>query len=128
VDRRRLTNIGTFRAFVLELRRRHPDIHQSGHSLIVRLLPATSEGRPIEVYCFSRLTEWVAYERLQSDLFDRILATVPDLDLRVFQAPSGADFMLLLRGASDNRDGASGNGRTNGSDGDAREGSATRPG
>lgn len=100
-DRRRLTNIGTFRAFVLELLRRHPDIHQSGHSLMVRQLPATSEGLPIEVYCFSRLTEWVAYERLQSDLFDRILATVPEFGLRVFQAPSGADFSQLLRGPSE---------------------------
>ncbi len=127
-DRRRLTNIGTFRAFVLELLRRHPDIHQSGHSLMVRQLPATSEGLPIEVYCFSRLTEWVAYERLQSDLFDRILATVPDFGLRVFQAPSGADFTLLLRGASEGRDGASGAGRTNGSDGEASDGSATRTG
>ncbi|MEZ4281419.1 MAG: mechanosensitive ion channel family protein [Myxococcota bacterium] len=106
-DRRRLTNLGTFRAFVLELLRRHPDIHQSGHSLMVRQLPATSEGVPIEIYCFSRLTEWVAYERLQSDLFDRILATVPAFGLRVFQAPSGADFTLLLRGATEARDGAS---------------------
>lgn len=102
-DRRRLTNLGTFRAWILELLRRHPDIHQSGHALMVRQLPATSEGVPIEVYCFSRLTEWGAYERLQSDLFDRILATVPDFGLRVFQAPSGGDFASLLREASESR-------------------------
>jgi miniconductance mechanosensitive channel len=94
-NQRRLTNIGTFRAWVWATLRNHPKIHQDGHTLLVRQLPSGPQGVPIEIYCFSNDTDWVAYENIQSDLFDRILASVPEFGLRVFQEPSGGDFRSL---------------------------------
>ena len=93
---RRLTNLGTFRAWVWATLRQHPKIHQSGHTLLVRQLPSGPQGVPIEIYCFTNDTAWVAYEDIQADLFDRILAIVPEFGLRVFQEPSGADFAAAL--------------------------------
>jgi miniconductance mechanosensitive channel len=63
--------------------------------LLVRQLSSGPQGVPIEIYCFSNDTDWVAYEAIQSDLFDRILAIVPEFGLRVFQEPSGADLAGL---------------------------------
>lgn len=94
-DRRRLTNIGTFRAWIQALVRAHPKIHQQGHTLLVRQLAPGPQGVPIEIYCFTNDTNWVAYESIQSDLFDRVLAMVPEFGLRVYQEPSGGDFERL---------------------------------
>jgi len=94
-DVRRLTNVGTFRAWIWATLRNHPKIHQVGHTLLVRQLPSGPKGVPIEVYCFANDTDWIAYEDIQADLFDRILAMVPEFGLRVFQEPSGADFQRL---------------------------------
>lgn len=100
-DLRRLTNLGTFRAWIWALLRSHPKIHQTGHTLLVRQLPSGPQGVPIEVYCFSNDTDWVAYEDIQADLFDRILAMVPEFGLRVFQEPAGSDLdRLRADGAS----------------------------
>ncbi len=90
-DLRRLTNLGTFRAWIWATLRSHPQIHQTGHTLLVRQLAASPQGVPIEVYCFSRDTAWINYEEIQGDLFDRILAMVPEFGLRVFQEPAGSD-------------------------------------
>jgi miniconductance mechanosensitive channel len=90
-DLRRLTNIGTFRAWIWATLRAHPQIHQSGHTLLVRQLAVGAQGVPIEVYCFSKETAWVSYEDIQADLFDHILAMVPEFGLRVFQEPAGSD-------------------------------------
>lgn len=90
-DLRRLTNIGTLRAWIWATLHNHPDIHQTGHTLLVRQLAAGPQGVPIEVYCFSNNTDWIAYEDIQADLFDRILAMVPEFGLRVFQEPAGSD-------------------------------------
>ncbi|THF60584.1 mechanosensitive ion channel family protein [Pseudothauera nasutitermitis] len=94
VNRRRLTNIGTFRAYVERYLRKHPGIHQ-GMTLMVRQLAPTAEGLPLELYCFTATTAWVAYEGIQADIFDHLLAVVPEFGLRVFQAPSGADMRTL---------------------------------
>jgi miniconductance mechanosensitive channel len=99
-DLRRLTNLGTFRAWIWALLRSHPKIHQTGHTLLVRQLPAGPQGVPIEVYCFSNDTDWVAYEGIQADLFDRILAMVPEFGLRVFQEPAGSDLERLRDGSA----------------------------
>ena len=90
VNRRRVTNIGTFRAYVERYLRRHPGVHQ-GMTLMVRQLAPTSDGLPLELYCFANTTAWVAYEGTQSDIFDHLLAILPEFGLRVFQHPSGAD-------------------------------------
>ena len=90
-DLRRLTNLGTFRAWIWATLRSHPEIHQTGHTLLVRQLAPGAQGVPIEIYCFSNDTAWVRYEDIQADLFDRILAMVPEFGLKVFQEPAGSD-------------------------------------
>ena len=90
-DLRRLTNLGTLRAWIWATLRSHPQIHQTGHTLLVRQLASGPQGVPIEVYYFSRDTAWINYEEIQGDLFDRILAMEPEFGLRVFQEPTGAD-------------------------------------
>jgi miniconductance mechanosensitive channel len=93
---RRLTNLGTFRAWIQATLRSHPQVHQTGQTLLVRQLAPGPQGVPIEVYCFSKETSWVEYEGIQSDLFDRILAIVPAFGLRVFQEPTGADLRRFM--------------------------------
>ena len=95
LDSRRLTNIGSFRAYVEHYLRNNPGIHQSGMTLMVRQLSPTPEGLPIEIYCFTTSTAWTAYEGIQSDIFDHLLAIAPEFNLRVYQAPSGADMRAL---------------------------------
>ncbi|MEK7259063.1 MAG: mechanosensitive ion channel family protein, partial [Pseudomonadota bacterium] len=90
VNTRRITNIGTFRAYVECYLRNHRGVRQDLH-LVVRQLEPTSDGLPLEVYCFTNTTVWQDYERIQSDIFDHLLAILPEFGLRVFQHPSGAD-------------------------------------
>jgi len=90
-DRRRLTNIGTFRAYVESYLRSLGTIDTDGASFLVRLLESGPQGIPVEIYCFARTTEWAEYERIQGDIFDHILAMIPEFGLRVFQEPTGAD-------------------------------------
>ncbi len=97
VNTRRVTNIGCFRAYVEHYLRNHPGVHQS-MTLIVRQLSPTADGLPLEIYCFTNSTAWAAYEGIQSDIFDHLLAILPEFGLRVFQHPSGAD-MRELRNA-----------------------------
>ena len=65
-------------------------------TLLIRQLAPNEHGLPIEIYVFSKDQEWVNYEGIQSDIFDHILAVVPEFDLRVFQDPSGMDFKRLI--------------------------------
>ncbi len=95
VNKRRLTNIGTFRAYVLNYLRNHPQIHHSGMTLLVRQLPPGPEGLPLELYCFTRTTAWAEYENIQSDIFDHLLAVAPEFGLRVYQKPAGTDLREL---------------------------------
>jgi miniconductance mechanosensitive channel len=94
--RRRLTNIGTLRAYLVRYLRQHPGIHKD-MILMVRQLQPGPEGLPMEVYAFTNDTNWVAYEGIQADIFDHILATVPEFGLRAFQSPSGRDLEALRR-------------------------------
>jgi miniconductance mechanosensitive channel len=94
VNRRQLTNIGTFRAYAYNYLKNHPKIHE-GMTLIVRQLAPGPEGLPLEIYCFTNTTEWVAYEGIQSDIFDHLLAIVPEFGLRLFQKPAGSDLANL---------------------------------
>lgn len=102
LDSRKLTNIGTFRAYVERYLRNHPGIHQKGMTLMVRQLSPTSEGLPLEIYCFTNTTAWTEYEGIQSDIFDHLLAIAPEFNLRVYQAPSGADMRALSLNLNDN--------------------------
>ena len=94
VNTRRLTNIGSFRAYVERYLRSHPGVHQ-GMSLMVRQLSPTADGLPLEIYCFTNTVAWVHYEGIQSDIFDHLIAIVPEFGLRVFQHPSGTDLRRL---------------------------------
>jgi miniconductance mechanosensitive channel len=94
-DIRRLTNVGTFRAYILQYLRMHPKIHHSGYTLMVRQLAPSASGLPIELYCFTNDQAWDRYEDIQADIFDHIISMVPEFGLRAFQAPSGADFERL---------------------------------
>jgi len=89
-NRRRLTNIGTFRAYALAYLRSLHTLHQE-MILMVRMLEPDAQGIPIEVYAFTNTTAWVEYERIQGDIFDHLLAILPEMDLRLYQAPSSAD-------------------------------------
>ena len=94
-NQRHLTNIGTFRAYVLAYLQAHPDIHQD-MTLMVRTLEPTAEGVPLEVYCFTATTKWAVYEGIQGDIFDHLLAVLPEFGLRLYQHPSGHDFRASL--------------------------------
>ena len=94
INGRRLTNVGTLRAYIIAYLRQHPRIHQD-LTFLVRQLAPTSNGLPIEIYVFTRDIEWVKYEEIQADIFDHLLAVMPMFDLRIFQEPTGADFTAL---------------------------------
>jgi len=94
---RRLTNIGTFRHYVLSYLKNNPEINQN-MTLLVRQLEITPQGLPIEIYAFSKDVVWQNYEKVQSDIFDHLLAVLPEFDLKVFQNPSGNDFKNSLLG------------------------------
>ncbi|MGB0257418.1 MAG: mechanosensitive ion channel family protein [Coraliomargarita sp.] len=91
INGRRLTNIGTFRAYCVAYLRNHPKIHQSGMTLLVRQLPPTDKGLPIELYCFTNDIAWANYEDIQGDIFDHLISILPEMGLSAYQTPSGAD-------------------------------------
>ena len=94
VNARRLTNIGTFRAYVLAYLKSRPDISED-MTLLVRQLSPTEAGLPLEIYCFTTTTVWDEYEQIQGDIFDHLIATLPTFSLRLFQRPSGLDLAQL---------------------------------
>lgn len=90
INRRRLTNIGTFRAYVYAYLSEHPYINQN-NTVLVRQLAPTPQGIPMELYCFVGTTVWLVYESVQADVFDHLLAILPEFGLRLFQEPTGGD-------------------------------------
>lgn len=91
---RRMTNIGTFRAWLEAWLRAHPHTHK-GMTLMVRQLAPGADGLPLEIYVFTNTTVWLEYERIQSDIFDHIFAVLPEFGLRVHQTPTGNDLRNL---------------------------------
>ena len=91
VDGRRLTNVGTFRAYVAAYLHDHPMVNQD-MTFLIRHLDPTPKGLPIQIYVFSKDKAWANYEAVQADIFDHILAVIPQFELRVYQEPAGADF------------------------------------
>ncbi len=90
INGRRLTNIGTFRAYCAAYLRNHPKIRQD-LTLMVRQLAPAEHGLPIEIYVFSNDIVWANYEGIQADIFDHFLSVLPEFNLSAYQAPSGAD-------------------------------------
>ena len=94
-NQRRLTNIGTFRAYAQAYLKANSGIHPD-MTLMARMLQPTTEGVPLELYCFTNTIAWVEYETIQSDIFDHLLAILPEFGLRVFQSPGGGDLQASL--------------------------------
>ncbi len=90
VNGRRQTNLGIFRAYLERYLKNHPDISKD-LTCMVRHLQPTDKGIPIELYFFTATTSWIPYENIQADVFDHILAIIPEFYLSVFQNVSGKD-------------------------------------
>ncbi|XJJ62333.1 mechanosensitive ion channel domain-containing protein [Novosphingobium sp. BL-8H] len=99
LDARRLTNIGTYRAYVLAYLKARPDIADD-KTLLVRQLAPGEYGLPLEIYAFTATTAWTQYEDIQADIFDHLIAIMPEFGLRVFQRPTGSDFAFVARGTA----------------------------
>ncbi|WP_372773314.1 mechanosensitive ion channel family protein [Mangrovibacterium sp.] len=91
---RRQTNLGIFRYYLQAYLKQNPNIHQD-MTFLVRHLDPTEKGIPIEIYVFSKDQEWANYEGIQADIFDHVLAILPEFGLLVFQNPSGHDILQL---------------------------------
>lgn len=89
-NQRKLTNIGTFRAYIDNYLKKNNNTHKEMLSMVRQLAP-TQYGLPLQIYTFTNTTDWVKYENIQSDIFDHILAIAKEFDLRIFQEPSGID-------------------------------------
>ena len=97
VNARRFTNIGMLRAYIVAYLKAHKRL-TGKMTLLVRQLPPTPQGLPLELYVFTGTTQWADYENIQSDIFDHLLAILPEFDLRLFQEPSGLDLRHLTTG------------------------------
>lgn len=95
VNGRRQTNLGIFRAYLKEYLRRKPEINTE-MTFLVRQIQPNENGIPIEIYVFSKIKDWAIYEDIQSDIFDHILAVIPEFELEIFQNPTGADFSKFI--------------------------------
>jgi len=96
---RRLTNLGTFRVYVQKYLEAHPKTHKE-MTLLARQLAPGPEGVPIEIYCFSNDTAWANYEGFQADIFDHLIAVLPEFGLKAYQSPAGSDFARVIAGGS----------------------------
>ena len=96
INGRRQTNIGVFRAYTVAYLKNNPKIHKN-MTFLVRHLEPTSHGLPVQIYVFSNDQAWANYEAIQADIFDHLLAALPEFELRVFQNPTGYDFRSLDR-------------------------------
>ena len=90
VNGRHMTNIGTFRAYIINYIKNHPGLQEDA-TQIVRQLPPGEHGLPLEIYAFTNTTDWATYENIQSDIFDHIISVAGEFGLRLFQNPSGYD-------------------------------------
>jgi miniconductance mechanosensitive channel len=90
INGRALTNIGTYRSYIKAYLKNNINIHKD-MTFLVRQLSPTEKGLPIEIYVFSSNTNWVEYEEIQSDIFDHLIASTSEFDLKIFQYPTGND-------------------------------------
>ena len=85
IEQRNLTNIGTFRAYVENYLRQNESLDTQNMTFLVRQLAPTNQGVSIQIYTFTKTTDWVEYEKIQSDIFDHLLAVLHKFDLRAYQ-------------------------------------------
>ena len=93
-DTRQLSNVGTLRAYIESYLQSHPHIHR-GMTLMVRQLEPTERGLSLEIYCFTKTTNWGQYEAIQADIMDHLFAMLSEFDLKAYQLPAGRDFELV---------------------------------
>lgn len=93
VNGRRQTNIGVFRAYLIAYLKNREDIHENMTFLVRQLQPGAT-GLPIEIYVFTTTIEWSDYEGIQSDIFDHIIASIPEFGLKTYQYPKSGEFNL----------------------------------
>lgn len=91
-----VVNLYVFRNYLQNYLREHPRTHKE-LMIMVRQMQPTSEGLPLEIYCFSNTTVWLEYEQIQGEIFDHILAVIPEFGLRIFQRPSGNDLSTTIK-------------------------------
>lgn len=96
LNQRRLTNIGTFRAYLTAYLKQHSGISKT-QTVMVRQMQPTSEGLPLEIYAFTNTIVWGEYEMIQSDIFDHVMAILPEFGLKIYQAPSGSDLQAMFQ-------------------------------
>jgi miniconductance mechanosensitive channel len=96
VNGRRQTNLGVFRAYLKAYLKLREDINQNMTFLVRHLQPA-EKGLPIEIYVFTKTTEWAEYENIQADIFDHVLAAIPQFHLKVYQYPSNSGIVELMK-------------------------------
>ena len=84
-EQRNLTNIGTFRAYIESYLRQNENLDTENMTFLVRQLSPTNQGVPIQIYTFTKTTDWVEYENIQSDIFDHLIAVLHKFDLRAYQ-------------------------------------------
>ncbi|MCP4606515.1 MAG: mechanosensitive ion channel [Proteobacteria bacterium] len=99
---RQITNVGVFQAYVVNYLKSRPDLHHEGMTSLVRQLAPALTGLPMEIYVFTKTVVWMEYEAVQADIFDHLIAAVPQFDLRVFQQPTGGDFRVLSQHDANN--------------------------
>lgn len=96
INARRLTNIGTFREYILQYLSNNPYIHKDMVQMVRQLEPGPN-GVPLEIYAFTNDTDWIAYEKIQADIFDHILSVAHEFNIRIFQNPNGNDVRTALQ-------------------------------
>jgi len=95
VNGRKMTNIGLFRAYVLAYAKHNPNIHQE-LTLLVRQLAPSEYGIPLELYMFTKGTQWAYFEETMADIFDHLLAAIKHFHLQVFELPASDDLRILM--------------------------------
>lgn len=91
-----VVNLYVFRNYLQNYLKEHPRTHKE-LMIMVRQMQPTSEGLPLEIYCFSNTTVWPEYEQIQGEIFDHILTVIPEFGLRIFQRPSGNDLSTTIK-------------------------------
>ncbi len=94
INGRNQTNLGIFRKYADAYLHDHSAIHNELY-MMVRHLPPTPQGIPVEILCFSRDKRWENFEYITADIFDHLIAAVPYFDLQLFESPSGDDIKKI---------------------------------
>ncbi|WP_111709335.1 mechanosensitive ion channel domain-containing protein [Lutibacter citreus] len=96
INGRNLTNFGVFRQYLDTYLEQNSSVSKEMFSMVRQLAP-TSQGIPLEIYCFSSNKQWAKYEGIMADIFDHVIAAIPYFDLEVFEEPTGKDLQSFVK-------------------------------